>query len=118
MNNDGLTVFDECKRSKNYSFKQFIQEFDIQKEKKSHLLVIEASRSNHQYFEDHALPSTYLSSFLTKLQSKNYTTTSHFQTDFPCPYDLSQPLLPQIKLMEDTPYFWIDTEALLGEALK
>lgn len=93
-NKEGLSVFDECKRSKNYSFKQFIQEYDIQKEEKSHLLVVEAAKAKVQYCEQASAEDSPLNELLKILESKDYLEQKLFRSEFECPYDLRRPLLP------------------------
>lgn len=41
-----------------------------------------------------------------------------FRTDFTPPYDLTKPLLPQIKSLEDTPFIYADDIQKLNEATK
>jgi hypothetical protein len=35
-----------------------------------------------------------------------------------CPYNLSQPMKPQIKSLKDTPYFWVDNKVKMVQAIE
>lgn len=44
-------------------------------------------------------------------------TDTLFRTDFASPYDLTKPLLPQIPLLENTPFHFVDSPEKLEEAM-